>query len=57
MADSPSLTGELPQVVIAEWPRAVRWASDETKISRRAFSADCPWTEAELRDLDFLPGG
>ena len=57
LADSPSLTGELPQVVIAEWPRAVRWASDETGIGPRAFPADCPWSQAELRDPDFLPDG
>ena len=57
LADSPSLAGELPRLLEAEWPRAIRWASDETGISRRAFPADCLWTEAELRDLDFLPGG
>jgi hypothetical protein len=55
LADSPSLTSELPQVVIAEWPAAIRWAHRETGISRRAFPADCPWTEAELRNPDFLP--
>jgi hypothetical protein len=26
------------------------------RISRRAFPADCPWSQAELRDPDFLPG-
>jgi hypothetical protein len=47
-----------------EWPRACRWASDarrwasdETRIARRAFPADCPWSQAELLDPDFLPDG
>jgi hypothetical protein len=55
LADSPSLGGELPQLLQAEWPRACRWASDETRISRHAFPADCAWTQAELLDPDFLP--
>jgi hypothetical protein len=47
-----------------EWPRACRWASDarrwasdETWIAHRAFPADCPWSQAELLDPDFLPDG
>jgi hypothetical protein len=55
LADSPSLAGELPRLIEVEWPRAVRWASDETRIVRRAFPTDCPWTQAELLDPDFLP--
>src|SRR5688572_25148033 len=39
---SPSLAGELDEIVGAEWHRAVRWASDETRrIARRALPADC----------------
>jgi hypothetical protein len=57
LADSPSLAGELPRLIEVEWPRAIRWASDETRIVRRAFPADCPWTQAELLDPDFLPDG
>jgi hypothetical protein len=57
MADSPSLAGELPRLIEVEWPRAVRWANDETRIVRRAFPTDCPWTQAELLDPDFLPDG
>jgi hypothetical protein len=57
LADSPSLAGELPRLIEVEWPRAVRWAGDETRIVRRAFPADCPWTQAELLDPDFLPDG
>jgi hypothetical protein len=64
LADSPSLAGELPRLIEAEWPRACRWASDacrwasdETRIARRAFPADCPWSQAELLDPDFLPDG
>jgi hypothetical protein len=64
LADSPSLAGELPRLIEAEWPRACRWASDacrwasdETRSARRAFPADCPWSQAELLDPDFLPDG
>jgi hypothetical protein len=52
---SASLAGELDEIVGAEWHRAVRWASDETRIARRALPADCPGTRSELLDPDFLP--
>ncbi|WP_245613335.1 DUF29 domain-containing protein [Skermanella stibiiresistens] len=55
LADSPSLTGEISRLLQAEWPRAVRWAGEETGIGRRAFPDQCPWAEAELLDPDFLP--
>jgi hypothetical protein len=57
LAGSPSLGGEMHGLVEEEYPRAVRWASDETGIGWRAFPADCPWTQAELLDPDFLPDG
>jgi ribosomal protein L29 len=55
LADSPSLGSEVPALIVSEWLPAVRWASDETGISRRAFPADCPWTVTELLDPDVLP--
>ena len=57
LGGSPSLGGEMLGLVEEEYPRAVRWASDETGIGWRAFPADCPWTQAELLDPDFLPDG
>jgi hypothetical protein len=53
LEDSPSIRGELPDLVAVEWPRAVRWASNETGIGD--FPADCPWSLDELLDADFLP--
>jgi hypothetical protein len=55
LEDSPSLRNELPDMVAVEWPRAVRWAGNETGIDRGAFPADCPWSLDEMLDADFLP--
>ena len=55
LEDSPSLAGDWDEIMATEWPRAVRWASDETRIAQRALPADCPWTRPELLDADFLP--
>lgn len=55
LVDSPSLEGEIPRLISAEWGPAVRWASDETRIKRNAFPDACPWTPGELLDADFLP--
>jgi hypothetical protein len=55
LTDSPSLAGEMPTLIEAEWQPATRWASDETGIDQRAFPADCPWSEAELLDPAFAP--
>jgi len=57
LKDSPSLTSGMNETIADEWPRAVRWAADETGIAPRAFPAECPWTQAELLDPDFLPDG
>ena len=55
LEDSPSLARELEGIIKDEYPRAVRWTSDETGIARRAFPSDCPWERPELLDPDFLP--
>jgi hypothetical protein len=55
LEDSSSLARDLEGIIKDEYPRAVRWAGDETGIARCAFPAACPWQRTELLDLDFLP--
>jgi Domain of unknown function DUF29 len=39
------------------YPSARRQAAMETGLSPKIFPVMCPWTVAQLQDLDFLPEG
>lgn len=55
VADSPSLTAQLGEVVAQEYPWARCKAQDQTP--GYVFPEDCPFTVAQLLDLDFFPEG
>jgi hypothetical protein len=55
--DNPSLRHDLQMFVDRVYPSARRLAAVETSLSPETFPATCPWTLAQLQDLDFLPEG
>jgi hypothetical protein len=56
LEENPSLkpsTAELPNEV---YERAVKLAMIETKLGRKSFPGDCPYTFDQMMEDDFLPG-
>jgi Domain of unknown function DUF29 len=52
---SPGLKSSLAGLVRAQYTRAVKRASIQTDLSRKSFSAECPYTLQQILDDDFLP--
>jgi len=55
-ARKPSLRGQLPAMLVEEYPRACRRATLQTGLVLSAFPAQCPWELAQVLDADFWPG-
>jgi len=53
--DSPSLKAQLGEVMAKEYPWARCKAQDQT--TGHVFPEDCPFTVAQVLDLDFFPEG
>ena len=53
--DSPSLTAQLGEIVVKEYPWARSKAQDQT--TGDVFPEGCPFTAAQVLDLDFFPEG
>jgi len=53
--DSPSLKAQLGEVVVKEYPWARGKAQDQTM--GYVFPEGCPFTAAQVLDLDFFPEG
>jgi Domain of unknown function DUF29 len=54
-ARKPSLRGQLPAMLVEEYPRACRRATLQTGLVLAAFPAQCPWELAQVLDVDFWP--
>lgn len=48
LEDYPGLTGELPAILADGWPRAVKYATYQTGMTRADFPEQCPWGIPEL---------
>jgi hypothetical protein len=56
LEDSPSLRGQVPDMIEADY-RAVRiHASGETGLPLETFPETCPWTAEQVLDEAFWPG-
>jgi hypothetical protein len=57
LEDSPSLRGELPQMIERVFASAKRIAAKEMRLERgvERFPQDCPWTIEQVLDPDFYP--
>ena len=55
-ARKPSLRGQLPAMLVEEYPRARRRARLQTGLGLSTFPAQCPWELAQVLDADFWPG-
>jgi hypothetical protein len=58
LEEAPSLNGRLTEDrwMCRAWQKAVGLAMQETDLAEERFPADCPWSQAEMLDPDFLPG-
>jgi hypothetical protein len=54
-ARKPSLRGQLPAMLVEEYPRARRRATLQTGLGLLTFPAQCPWELAQVLDADFWP--
>jgi len=54
-ARKPSLRGQLPAMLVEEYPRARRRATLQTGLGLSTFPAQCPWELAQVLDADFWP--
>lgn len=57
LEESPSLRPELSQFADRAYARARREAAYQTRMPEATFRETCPWTLAQLQDLNFLPEG
>ncbi len=55
LRDSPSLAGQVPQMLNDEYPPARADAVDETGVSEQTFLAHCPFTAEQVLDVGFWP--
>ena len=55
LRDSPSLTGQIPQMLDDEYPAARADAIDETGLSDETFPVHCPFTAEQVLDAEFWP--
>lgn len=56
LADSPSLTARLPEVLADAYGDAVLLAAGESGLAESAFPAANPWPFGEIMDDGFWPG-
>ena len=56
LADNPSLSARLPEVLGDAYGDAVLLAARDTGLAESAFPASNPWTFAEVMDDGFWPG-
>jgi len=52
---APSLAHEIALMIVEEYPAACRKASAQTGLPLTTFPEACPWTAAEILDVDFWP--
>jgi len=55
LRDNPSLKYQLDKRVADCYPYAKRYAAIETKLSKSRFPEECPYSLAQLFDMDFMP--
>jgi hypothetical protein len=55
LRDSPSLSGEVPQMLADEYSAARADAIDETELSEKTFPLDCPFSVEQILDVGFWP--
>lgn len=55
LRQSPSLRREVPGMLDDVYPDARYLASVETRLPLSMFPEACPWTDAQVLDLDFWP--
>jgi hypothetical protein len=55
LRDNPSLRSRLDELTPDAYRGAVRHASVEAGLTKKAFPADCPYTFEQIMDDDFLP--
>ncbi len=55
LTEMPSLRGEFERRISIEYPRARRDAAKESDLSVDFFPAECPYTDKQLVDPEFLP--
>lgn len=53
---SPSLRRRAGEIVLSQYRYTLREAAAETGMPAEAFPAQCPYSLAQLRDFDWLPG-
>ena len=52
---APSLAREITLMIVEEYPVACRKASAQSGLSLTTFPEACPWTAAQVLDVDFWP--
>jgi Domain of unknown function DUF29 len=55
LTDSPSLRGYFNEVFTQCYQRSRQLAADETGLSLNTFPLECPFTQLQVLDEDFLP--
>lgn len=55
LRQSPSLRREVPTMIDDGYPAARYLASVETRLPLATFPEACPWSEAQVLDMDFWP--
>jgi hypothetical protein len=55
LRDSPSLSGEVSQMLADEYSGARADAIDETELSEKTFPSHCPFTMEQVLDERFWP--
>jgi hypothetical protein len=55
LEQSPSLRRQVAPLIEADYPGVREDASDETRLPLSTFPEACPWTEAQVLDMDFWP--
>ncbi len=55
LRDSPSLTGQIPQMLDDEYPAARADAIDEMGLSEEIFPLHCPFIAEQVLDTEFWP--
>jgi hypothetical protein len=55
LGDSPSLSAQVPAIVIRSYPKAVALAADETGLPADRFPERCPYSAEQILDEEFLP--
>ncbi len=55
LTESPSLRGELPELLPKAYRQAVRGVIIDTNLPETTFPPVCPWTLAQVMDENFWP--